>query len=88
MSDSKQKRDGGAALDYPTFMQGLVAAPYDNSRCESCGGTGWRSVLCCNGYMCGCQGMPVDFKPCPEGCAPATEEQIAEWAMLAARESK
>jgi len=27
--------------------------------------------------------MPVDFKPCPEGCTPATEEQIAEWAMRA-----
>ena len=38
----------------------------DYSICSDCGGTGISAVMCCNGYMCGCQGKPVDFvNKCP-----------------------
>lgn len=34
----------------------------DYSVCNNCGGTGINAVMCCNGDMCGCRGMPVDFE--------------------------
>jgi hypothetical protein len=34
----------------------------DYSICSNCGGTGINAAMCCNGYMCCCQGMPVDFE--------------------------
>lgn len=51
--------------DYPTFMQKTMAyiKKYaDFSICDNCGGIGIHAVMCCNGDMCGCKGMPVDFE--------------------------
>lgn len=43
---------------------------YDPAICSVCGGTGIDAKRCCSGWECGCQGMPVEFEPCPKGCTP------------------
>lgn len=66
-------------MDYFTFTDGLLAAPWKKDICPGCGGTGWKPVMCCNGQKCGCMGMPVDFILCDCGITPATDEQIKQW---------
>lgn len=51
-------------LDFSEFMQGMINAPFTESICKTCGGTGFKPVMCCNGYECGCHGLPVDFQEC------------------------
>lgn len=70
----------GTALPYPEFMRGMCNAPWDYDKCKSCGGNGFRPVICCNGFECGCMGMPVDFVACDCDCDKPTSEQIKNWA--------
>ncbi len=54
---------------YDCYQQ-LKAVTFCYDLCDKCGGTGVHAVQCCNGYECGCMGMPVDFEACPNGCNP------------------
>ena len=52
-------------MDYPQFMN--YACTYltenaDYSICRKCGGTGLDPIMCCSGDMCGCYGLPIDFR--------------------------
>ncbi len=66
-------------LSYPVFMRGMCNAPFDYDKCEECGGTGLKPIMCCMGSDCGCRGMPVDFSDCKCGCEQPTDEQIKKW---------
>jgi hypothetical protein len=37
-------------------------------KCLKCGVEveGYEPQMCCNGYMCGCRGMPIEPCLCPE----------------------
>ena len=50
--------------DYVSFMQYCYYGnhKYNRKKCVECGGIGLTPEMCCNGYECGCQGMPIDFK--------------------------
>jgi hypothetical protein len=51
-------------IDYSKFMQicfNYHKQYFDPNICDLCGGTGIVAIMCCNGYMCACQGMPIDF---------------------------
>ena len=32
--------------------------------CSTCGGYSYELIGCCSGHSCGCQGQPVEAKPC------------------------
>lgn len=69
-------------LDFPTFMHGMMNAPWDDDKCGDCGGTGGKPDWCCNGHMCGCRGMPIDFGPCNCGSEQPSSDKIREWAGM------
>lgn len=75
MSDKKEE------LDYCTMMSGLCSAPWDDDKCGVCGGVGLKPIICCNGFECGCRGMPVDFKECGCGIEQPKSETIKEWTQ-------
>ena len=39
-------------------------AIFQEEICQECNGDLFIPVGCCNGFECGCLGMPVDAKPC------------------------
>jgi len=42
----------------------------DWDKCIVCGKEiDYELPMCCNGYMCGCQGLPVEPPLCSEECA-------------------
>lgn len=70
-------------MDYCDFMRGMCNAPWDNDKCDQCGGTGLIPAYCCSGTECGCRGMPIDFVECwCCDCAEPTNEQIRAWCGL------
>ena len=73
-------RDLDNKITYSDFMLGMTNAPMDFSMCAVCGGTGFRPVMCCDGFECGCRGMPVDFDKC-SNCesTSASDEKIISW---------
>ncbi len=67
-------------MEYPDYMRGLMAAPWDVEECIECGGSGAMAVLCCDGRECGCHGQPVEFIECHLCDRPFPRtEQIASW---------
>lgn len=50
----------GVVISWPNLiaMQG---------HCEICGTEIWVR-MCCNGYMCGCMGQPIDPPACSNDC--------------------
>jgi len=66
-------------IEFREFMLGLMSAPFDYAKCKKCGGVGLAAVTCCNGLECGCQGMPIDFKPCVCGLPAPPDDQIMVW---------
>jgi hypothetical protein len=70
-------------LTYSEFMDGMMNAPFNKSKCEHCGGVGLKPTYCCSGMAnmeCGCRGMPIDFKQCSCGSPEPSKEQIKEWS--------
>lgn len=70
-------------IDFPTYMKGLLNAPFDISKCDTCGGLGVVPVMCCSGLPneCGCMGMPIDFTGCLNcSCEEPKEDLIEKWA--------
>lgn len=63
-------------LSYGEFMRGMCNMPFDHDKCPKCGGTGLMPVYCCNGDMCGCLGMPIDFIDCSCGTPAPTDDYI------------
>ena len=57
-------------MDYSQYMNEMLdlsRAFWNHGLCESCGGTGIYPIMCCDGYMCGCKGLPYDFDlKCPD----------------------
>lgn len=60
-------------MEYIEFMRMCMQAHQEGASidradrawsCFHCRGTGIKAVMCCGGYECACQGMPVDFTPC------------------------
>lgn len=42
--------------------------------CDKCGGYHYELIGCCSGHECGCQGQPVDSKPCDKCNADGKKE--------------
>lgn len=67
-------------MDYPEFMRASMkytSLHWNDDECGVCGGSGLHAKFCCNGFECGCQGMPVDFEQCECGATQPTDEQLS-----------
>lgn len=67
-------------LDFSTFMKGMICIEPDFDKCEECGGLGFKPIMCCNGYECGCMGLPCDYEKCECEADPPSEERIRKAA--------
>lgn len=63
-------------MEFYQFMTAMMSAPFDKDKCDDCGGLGLKQVICCNGFECGCRGMPIDFTECGCGCDIVSEEML------------
>lgn len=66
-------------IGYAAFMMGMTNAPFDEDKCEKCGGTGYIPIFCCDGMHCGCRASAVDFKECNCEYEKVSDETIMSW---------
>jgi hypothetical protein len=77
-------------LSFSDFMCGLVFhAPFDFEKCETCGGLGYKALMCgCGDLLCGCNGLPYDFEVSECGCPPVPDDQIRAWTQEGRRKER
>ena len=63
----------------PTKNDDVSKSELSDLLCDLCFGYNYELIGCCDGRSCGCQGLPVDAKPCHKCNPDGKKEPSEDW---------